>query len=498
MFERHGLPAPAIWAGPGACERDAVQQAGESVLALLGDYLQQPERWPLLGGSERLKQLAAEPASVAQGGNPLPAVLDEAIALMQEGLCNVAHPSYFGYISPRPHPATVLGDFLGSALNQTPGAWRAGPAATAIEVQVLHWLRELFGLPAVEGALPGGIFTGGGTLANLIALKLARDQLLGKHVQIEGLDPRGLRIYMSCEGHFSVCKALDTLGFGRNALVQIDTDRFGALDIEQLRERLITDVAEGLRPLCLIGTAGTTASGAIDPLEELAELAAEYAAWFHVDGASGLAMAALPEPRRAMAGIERADSITFDPCKWMFASFGVGCLLVRNGERLGESFWSGGHYWEELGELDTFKMNLYGTRQFRSLGLWCLLQHLGAQGYRDALQGMLDCAGRLKELLGADPRYQLLPQQEYMPLVAFRLAGHTDAHGDALTAELVRHCQDSGAAYPTRLDWRGRVYMRIAISNYATNPEHIERFKHLLDELLPAVECAIPEGERSC
>src|SRR5690606_20226088 len=144
--------------------------------------------------------LAADPGAVPASGRPLPQVLGEAIALMQEGLCNVAHPSYFGYISPRPHPATLLGDFLGSALNQTPGAWRAGPAATAIEVQVLHWLRELFGLPAVEGDLPGGIFTGGGTLANLIALKLARDQLLGKRVRDHGLDPRGLRVYMSCEG----------------------------------------------------------------------------------------------------------------------------------------------------------------------------------------------------------------------------------------------------------------------------------------------------------
>lgn len=454
--------------------------AGQRVLELFTSVQGTPEQFPLWYASDSIAARTQDPASMPEHGQSLDDTLAQAVELMQQGLCNVSHPLYFGYISPRPHPAAVLGDFLGSALNQTPGAWRAGPSATMVEVEVLHALRSLFGLDPVVGRLPGGVFTGGGTLANLIGLKLAREQLHRQHPEMRRAGGLGPRIYMSREGHFSIAKALDVLGFAADALVEIDTDEQGALLPEQLELRLAHDVALGYTPMCLIGVLGTTATGAIDPLRRIGELARRYNAWFHIDGAAGLALAALPEARRHMQGLSDADSITFDPCKWMFASFGVGCLLVRNGEVLGSSFWAGGPYWEELGELDTFKMNLYGTRQFRSLGVWCLLQHLGLEGYRQLLRNMTGATAHLRALLSADPAYRLIPDQQIMPVVAFR---PVTASAECVT-RLVALCQQRNLAYPSVLEWNGERYIRVAISNYQTSTLDVERFKQALDGLL--------------
>lgn len=456
----------------------ALLSAGRQVLELFADMQAAPERFPLWHAHDAIAERIDAPQSLAADGLPLGDTLAEAIELMGAGLCNVSHPKYFGYISPKPHPATVLGDLLGSALNQTPGAWRAGPSATMIEAEVLHALRGLFDLPPVQGRLPGGVFTGGGTLANLIGLKLAREHWqarVGRDMPFSRA-----RVYMSREGHFSVAKALDVLGFDPQVLVSVEVDSHGALQIDALAAQLAADIAQGLSPMCVIGMLGTTATGAIDPLQAIADCARQHDLWFHVDAAAGLALAALPEARAMMHGLREADSITFDPCKWMFAAFGVGCLLVRNGELLACSFWSGGPYWEEKGELDTFKMNLYGTRQFRSLGLWCLLRHLGEQGYRQALRGMIAAAASLREQVRADMRYSLVPDQGLMPVLAFR----PQAASDQQVRQLVELCQQRGLGYPSLLDWQGRQYLRVAVSNPDTGVAHMHSFKQGLDGLL--------------
>ncbi len=474
---------------PSSTEYGADWEAGLQALTWLYSLQEDPTQWPLTTSSQRVRDWLENPELQAGEGQPLRKVIEEAIEWMEQGMCNVSHPRYFGYISPRPHPATILGDLVGSAANQTPGAWRAGPAATAVEVQVLCWFRELFDLPPPKGRLPGGVFTGGGTLANVLALKLSRDQAYGEDAINQGLYDRPGRVYMSKEGHFSIEKAADLIGLGKANVVRVPVDRMGAIQVDALREIMDKDVRGGLRPLCVVATAGTTASGAIDDLQAMASLARAYNAWFHVDAASGLAMAALKDVRRAMNGLESADSITFDPCKWMFAPFGVGCLLVRKGELLADAFWSGGHYWEEHGELDTFKMNIYGTRQFRSLGLWCYLRHMGFEGYRSHLRGIQHCANALRTLLREDSRFELLPQQEHMPIVCFRVATDTPL-SCGITEQLVHWCQTQNIAYPTVLKWNEVSYARVAISNYASTPDDMVAVKHELERGLEVINSA--------
>lgn len=455
--------------------------AADHVLGLLSDAHVEPQSRPALAWTAELSERLKQPRPLPAVGSDLSDVVQAAGRLVLDGYCNVAHPLYFGYISPRAHPAAVLGDLLASGLNQTPGAWRAGPAATVIEVETLGWVCELLGYPQAASGLPNGIFTGGGTVANLAALKLARDRYLRT-----GLGTlASATVYMSREGHFSIGKSLDVLGFAHDALRLIETNAHGRIDVSALERQLDADRHDGRHPIALVAVAGTSATAAVDPLGTLADLAQSRGLWFHVDGAAGAAYAALPRTAPLFQGLERADSVTLDPCKWMFVSFGMGCLLVRDGALLRDSFWSTGHYWEELDELDTFKMNLYGTRQWRSLGLWTLLRHLGLSGYRDLLDHMLASAQHLAALIEADDRYELLAQPE-LPVLAFRLA---EDPGSQLTHRVQRRLVADGQCYVTVLDWHGQPYLRIAVNNYATTCEDMTRFKHLLDEAA-AIECA--------
>lgn len=448
--------------------------AAVRVLALLTRAHVEPQARPALAWSAEVSERLRQPQPLPAAGTDLPDVLQAAGHLVLDGYCNVAHPLYFGYISPRPHPAAVLGDLLASGLNQTPGAWRAGPAATAIEVETLGWVCELLGYPRATSGLPNGIFTGGGTVANLAALKLARDRYVRTAIGTLAT----ATVYMSREGHFSIGKSLDVLGFAPGALRLIDTDAHGCIDVAALERQLDTDVRDGLHPIALVAVAGTSATAAVDPLDTLADLAQARGLWFHVDGAAGAAYAALPRTAPLFQGLARADSVTLDPCKWMFVSFGMGCLLVRDGALLRDAFWSTGHYWEELDELDTFKMNLYGTRQWRSLGLWTLLRHLGLAGYRELLDHMLASAQHLAALIKADDRYELLAHPE-LPVLAFRLADDPDSQR---THRVQRRLVADGQCYVTVLDWRGEQYVRVAVNNYATTCDDMTRFKHLLDE----------------
>ena len=457
--------------------RDAVQH----VLEVIARTREHAEERPVLTSEEWLREQAVHPGPLPEGATELTAALREVEERITAGCCNFAHPRYFGYVSPRPLLQPLLGDLLGSGLNQVPGAWRGGAGATVIEAETLAWLADFVGYPRGVGSLPGGIFVSGGTLANASALKLARDTVLGRHVQTRGLIGLGVQpaFYMSREGHFSVWRGLDLLGLGRESVRLIEVDGNGRMDPGALEQRIQQDVAQGFKPVCLVGMAGTTPTGAVDPLESLAAIAREHQMWFHVDGASGGALGRHPDCAGLFSGLELADSLTVDPCKWMFQHFGLGALLVRDGRELYKSFTATGHYWEELGELDLFQMSPYGTRQWRSLGLWLTLRHLGRTGLRALQSRLLEATRHLAARVREDTRLELL-MEPTLPICCFRLRGPTPEARNALNTAVQRAVTAEGHSYITLMDWRGELYLRVAISNYVTEPRHV-------DEMLAAV-----------
>jgi aromatic-L-amino-acid/L-tryptophan decarboxylase len=456
---------------------------GQKVLAVLQQAYAHPEQHRVLSSNADLNYRALHPKNLPEQGCEISKVLEEAIEIIFSGYCNVSHPQYYGYISPKPLPISVIGDLLASGLNQTPGAWRAGPSATTIEAETLSWLSQFIGYESTLGTVPNGIFTSGGAMANTTALKLARDLVLGRELQFKGMAESKYRpiVYLSEEGHFSLAKALDFLGFGRNALRLIATDEMGRIDLEALQIQIQKDVKLGCKPFCLVGTAGTSATGSVDPLNDLVSIAKDHNMWLHVDAAAGGVFANLSETSRHFQGMSLANSVTIDPCKWLFVPFGIGCLLTKEGSELVKSFQADSHYWQELSEVDLFQMGLPGTRQWRSLGLWMAFKHLGSNGYKQLLKNALSVALHLAELVRCCDQLELL-QTPTLPVCCFRIKDHTNKLSVNETNHTVqRIISEKGKHYPTLMSWQENAYMRVSINNFSTDVTHI---KSLIEDVI--------------
>jgi len=288
-------------------------------------------------------------------------------------------PRYFGLMNPTPLPIAVFAEALGAALNQNVGAWHHSPAATAIEATVVRWLCSIVGYPdAAFGSL-----TSGGSLANTTGLKIALAAQLpaSKTAGLHGLPQRPV-LYASAEAHFSIEKSANILGLGTDALRRVPVDRDARADVAALRGMIAADRAAGLAPFCVVGVAGVTSNGVIDPLDALADVAAESRLWYHVDaayGAGGLMSDAL---KPAYRGIERADSITVDPHKWWHLPYPCGAILTRDGEAGRRAFVHEAVYIPETADAIEFRDHgLAGSRPFSALKLWLAMKCVGRRAY---------------------------------------------------------------------------------------------------------------------
>ncbi|MEK7668137.1 MAG: pyridoxal-dependent decarboxylase [Gemmatimonadota bacterium] len=288
-------------------------------------------------------------------------------------------PRYFGLMNPTPLPIAVFGEALAAALNQNVGAWHHSPAATAIEATVVRWLCEVVGYPGTAF----GSLTNGGSLANTTGLKIALAAKIpaSKAAGLHGL-PRRPVLYASAEAHFSIEKSANILGLGTDGLRQVPVDRDSRLDVAALRRMIAEDRGAGLEPFCVVGIAGVTSNGVIDPLDAIADVAAESGLWYHVDaayGAGGLMSDALAPAYR---GIARADSVTVDPHKWWYVPYPCGAILTRDGEAGRRAFVHEAVYIPQTDDAIEFRDHgLAGSRPFSALKLWLAMKLVGRRAY---------------------------------------------------------------------------------------------------------------------
>ena len=399
----------------------------------------------------------------------------------------VPSPRYFGQFNPTPLPIGVWADALTSSLNQNAGAWRNGPTSAMIEARVIRWLCELVGYD--ERSF--GTLASGGTEANLIALKCARDRAYERAVR-EGLQsgPR-LAVYASEQVHFSVERSLDILGVGRNSLRKIETDDTFHVRPEALLKALKSDRAAGLEPCCVIGIAGTTSTGVVDPLDVLAEIAREHGCWFHVDAAYGGPLRFSDKHRSKLNGIAAADSITFDPHKWMFVPFACGAVLTRDGGHiLRDAFDITPEYLnEDRGgtdvEFDFFRYGQMGTRRFNSLKLWMALKFIGRRGYAEIIERQIDLTHYLAARIDALNSFQRVGQVE-TAVCCFKFLPPEIKEADGLTQDglqqrLQQLIERSGEAWITTTVLNARRVLRVNINSFLTRQSHIDDLIELLE-----------------
>jgi aromatic-L-amino-acid decarboxylase len=415
--------------------------------------------------------------------------LEEILARFRDDVApnamGVPNPRYFGQFNPTPLPIGVWADALSSLLNQNAGAWRNGPSSAMIEARVIRWLCDLLNY----GRKSFGTLASGGSEANLLALKCARDSVSAEIIN-RGVRkaPGDLVIYASDQCHYSIDKSADLLGLGREGVRKIPTDDRFHISLELLRAAIARDREAGLVPCCVVGVAGTTSSGAIDPLEELAAIARENGCWYHVDAAYGGALAFSPQHRDKLRGIELADSITFDPHKWMFVPFSCGATLVRDGGHvLRNSFDMTPEYLnEDRGGADVafdfFRYGQMGTRRFNSLKLWMAVKFMGREGYARTVERHIELTKYLAKQLDALGDFKRVGEVE-TAVCCFRFIPTPDLDGpnlDLLQQRLQQRIEQSGEAWLTTTVLHGRRALRVNINSFLTEQSHIDDLVKLL------------------
>ncbi len=415
--------------------------------------------------------------------------LEDILARFREDIApnamGVPSPRYFGQFNPTPLPIGVWADALSSMLNQNAGAWRNGPTSAMIEARVIRWLCDLLNY----GPDSFGTLASGGSEANLLALKCARDSVAAS-IKDRGVRtaPADLVIYASEQCHYSIDKSADILGLGREGLRKIPTDGRFHIRVDALREAIGRDREAGLLPCCIVGVAGTTSTGVIDPLEELASIARENRCWYHIDAAYGGTLAFSPKHRDMIRGIELADSITFDPHKWMFVPFACGATLVRDGGRvLRDAFDMSPEYLsEDRGgadvEFDFFRYGQMGTRRFNSLKLWMAIKFMGREGYARTVERQIALTKHLASQIDGLKNFQRIGEVE-TAVCCFRFLPENVELGpesDRLQQQLQQIIERSGEAWLTTTVLHGHRALRVNVNSFLTEQHHIDDLVKLL------------------
>jgi aromatic-L-amino-acid decarboxylase len=454
-----------------------------------------------------------KPAPAPASPTPSAAILEEFAARVAGGLMNAQHPRQFGYFTPPPLPMSMMGELLAQMANQGVDVWHAGPLAAFVEEEVVRWLCDLVGYDPTSF----GLLTSGGVMANFMGMALARDVHLGRLLDA-GRAPRGamlerVRVYTSDQTHFSIARSLDELGFPPDTLEVIPSDADFHLRGAPVAAAVARDRAAGLVPFAIAAVAGSTNTGAVDSIGELADVAAIEDLWLHVDAAYGGAARLSARDASRVPDLERADSVTVDPHKWFFQAYDIGGLVVRDGRHLGITFggrspeyYRGGeapgsgvpaylrdgeHAEDRDGhgdQLNFYKLSFEGTRRWRALKLWMSWKHLGTEGFGRLIEATDDLAAHLARRCGEADDFEALPDVPELSVVCFRhlpggraaaMAGSADkldAHQDDLQAGLER----SGDGWLTTTRLRGATWLRAGIVNYLSTEDDID---HLLDTL---------------
>jgi aromatic-L-amino-acid decarboxylase len=464
--------------------RDEFRTHGHALVDWIADYLADPTRYPVLARVSPGAVRAALPASAPDYGESFEAIFADVERVLVPALTHWNHPGFFAYFAISSSPPAVLAEFLAAALNQQAMLWRTSPAATELEEVALGWLRQLLGLPdAFEGVIYDTA-----SISTLHGLAAARETAIAG-VREQGLAGRSdvsrYRVYCSEHAHSSVDKAVILLGLGHQALRHIPADDHFEMRVDALRRAIEDDIAAGVQPLAVVATLGTTSTTSVDPVNVIAEICAEHGLWLHVDAAYAGVAAMLPSHRSRFTGWERADSIVLNPHKWLFVPVDLSAFYCRRMDVVRRAFALVPEYLRTADE-DRGARNLMDTgiqlgRRFRSLKLWMVLRHFGANGIRDVLIRHLDLAQQFATWVDDDPMFERVAPVPFS-VVCFRARPATvrPERLDRFNEDLLEAVNASGDVFLSHTRLNDMFVLRLAIGHLQTTAIHVTRAWELL------------------
>jgi aromatic-L-amino-acid decarboxylase len=450
----------------------------------IADYLDNPERFPVLSRVRPGEIRDALPAHAPEHGEDFDAIFSDFERIILPGVTHWNHPGFFAYFAITGSAPGVLAEFLSAALNQQAMLWRTSPAATELEEVALGWLRRLIGLP---GGFEGVIYDTA-SVSTLHALAAAREAAV-PDVRAAGLAGRtdglgiikGVRVYCGEHAHTSVDKAVILLGLGHDALTRISADAEFRMRPELLARAIAGDRAAGLLPIAVVATVGSTSSTSIDPVDAIAVICARERVWLHVDAAYAGVAAMVPGYEWILRGAEQADSLVVNPHKWLFTPFDLSVLYCRRMDVLRQAFALTPEYLKtsegESGVRNLMDTGIQLGRRFRALKLWMIMRHFGAEGLRAHLAEHMRLARLFAGWVDAGDLFERVAPVPFS-VVCFRLRGDAP---DAAHQRILDTINASGEVFLSHTKLDGRYVLRLAIGNINTTERHVARAWELLN-----------------
>jgi aromatic-L-amino-acid decarboxylase len=419
--------------------------------------------------------------------------------LMRNSLFN-GHPRFWGYVTSSPAPIGILGDFLASAMNQNVGAWQLSPLASEIEAQTIRWIAEFVGYPPTCD----GLMVSGGNMANFVGFLAGRKAMVPWDIRKEGFQhhKEQVRVYCSDATHTWIQKASDLFGLGTDAIRWIPSDRDQHMDVDKLDEQIEGDKKQGLVPLLVAASAGTVATGAVDPIGAIADLCDRHGLWLHVDGAYGAMAAAVPEAGDNLQALGRADSLALDPHKWLYSPLEAGCVLVRDAGTLLDTFSFHPDYYkfDQDGEhppTNYYELGLQNSRGFRALKVWLAFRQVGGPAFSEMIRQDIQLARAMMDAVSAHPDLEAFTC--HLSITTFRFVppdldisrADRQTYLNELNEALLGRLQEDGDAFLSNAVLQGDFVLRACIVNFRTSlrdvqmlPDMVARIGRELDSSL--------------
>ncbi|MDE2462869.1 MAG: aminotransferase class V-fold PLP-dependent enzyme [Alphaproteobacteria bacterium] len=451
--------------------------SGHDFVSWMADYLSEIERYPVRAQVEPGAILAQLPREAPQDGESIARIFADFTRILLPGITHWQHPRFLAYFPANSSPPSVLAEMLTATLGAQCMLWETSPAAAELEVRVMEWLAALIGLPP---SFTGSIQDSASS-ATILAIIAAAERASGGRFSRDGLagGPR-LILYCSAEAHSSVEKGARIVGIGAANVRKIPVDSEGALKVPALREAIAADRACGHVPAGIVACFGTTGIGAVDPIAQLSDIARAEDIHLHVDAAWAGAALILPELRGRAAGLDGADSIVFNPHKWLMTNFDCSAFFMRDPVRLAGALSLTPAYLEtrQTAAIPEYRdWSIALGRRFRALKLWFVLRSYGIEGLRTKLRADLAAAERLASVIRQSEDFELTSGPNFA-LLSFRYAPSGVADLDGLNEKLLRAVNDSGFTYLTKTRHGGRLVIRISIGQTYTTWRHIEESWH--------------------
>ena len=469
---------------PGTLEpsRQSRERLARAAIAWALKYFNEQSQLPVYPTVSAKDLTARLSSSLPIEPQDIDAVMADFEAVASNGRHN-GHPRMFGYVQSSASFAGAVADFLASAFNQNVTSWRSAPSATTVEHEVIGWLKEMVGFDPIGS----GVLLSGGSFANFAGLAIALRSSTDVDLNRKGVAAlRGKpRIYTSTVTHMSIAKAASMLGLGKDAIVALPVDKTFTLDARALERQIVNDRAAGHHAVCVVATAGDVNTGAIDAIDEIANVCDANDVWLHVDGSYGALAASAPLIGDAMRGLNRADSLSLDPHKWLYAPLDAGCLLVRDAAALRQAFSEGADYIDVVADQGMSEFAYWDhspelSRRFRALKIWLMLKIHGARAIQQAINGNIATARHLADTITTSDDFELLAPAP-LSIVCFRYSGadlsrRSDfAKADDFNKRLMVEVQRDGDSYLSNAMIDGRFALRACIVNFRTTNADVER-----------------------